>query len=273
MPPNVTKQLDRKLGFFSVFTISMGAMMGSGIFVLPGLAAGIAGPQVYWSYLLAGLMALPAVLSKVELATAMPVAGGTYVYADRSLGPWIGTITGLGTWFSLSSKISFALIGLGAYLRIFTDISPLSFSLAVLGLLVLINIVGVSKASGLQIVIVMGCIACLFALGGVGATSVDPTLLEPAFPEGAAGILSGAAFVFVSYAGVTKIASIAEEVRDPARNIPLGVLSAHCSAMALYAMLSWVITGHTPYQELSENITPIATTGNAIPSLIACRSR
>ncbi len=263
MPPNVTKQLDRKLGFWSVYAISMGAMI-SGIIVLPGLAAGIAGPKVYWSFLLAGLLAMPAVLSKAELATAMPVAGGTYVFVDRSLGPWMGTITGLGTWFSLSAKIAFALVGLGAYLQIFTDISPMYFSLSVLAILVTINILGVSKASGLQIVIVAGCVASLAVLGVAGAPGVNPALAEPAFPTGVSGILSGAAFVFVAYAGVTKIASVAEEVHHPDRNLPLGILASQFTAMALYALLSWLITGHTSYTELADDITPISTTAEAI---------
>ncbi len=259
-----TKQLDRKLGLVSVFCISMGAMMGSGIFVLPGLAAGITGPKLYLAYLLAGLFAMPAVLSKAELATAMPVAGGTYVYVDRSLGPWMGTITGLGTWFSLSSKIAFALVGLGAYLRFFTDFSALQFSVIVLVCIVAINVLGVSKASGVQIAIVLFCIVCLLLMTAMGLDTVDPALFEPAFPEGAGGILSGAAFVFVSYAGVTKIASIAEEVSNPSRNIPLGMLGAQLTAMALYAGIAWLITGHTPYQNLATDITPITTTANAI---------
>jgi amino acid transporter/mannitol/fructose-specific phosphotransferase system IIA component (Ntr-type) len=264
MESSGTKQLDRKLGFWSVYCISMGAMMGSGIFVLPGLAAGITGPRLYWAYILAGLFAMPAVLSKIELATAMPVAGGTYVYVDRSLGPWMGTIVGLGTWFSLCSKIAFALVGLGTYLRFFTDVPPLHFSVGVLALLVAVNIVGVSKASGIQIAIVLFCIVCLLGMTFVGMPNVDPALHEPAFPSGVGGLLSGAAFVFVSYAGVTKIASIAEEVHHPERNLPLGMLGAQISAMCLYAVLAWLITGHTSYLELSSDITPITTTAQAI---------
>ena len=95
---STTKQLDRSLGFPSVYSIAVGAMLGSGIFVLPGLAAAIAGPWVALSYMLAGVLVLPAVLSKAELATAMPVAGGTYVYIDRSMGPWMGT------FFCVSSR-------------------------------------------------------------------------------------------------------------------------------------------------------------------------
>ncbi len=99
---------ERSLGFLSVFSISVGAMI-SGLFVLPGLAAAKTGSSVILAFFLAGLIALPAALSKAELATAIPTSGGTYIYLDRSMGPFIGTIGGIGTWFSLFFKSAFAL--------------------------------------------------------------------------------------------------------------------------------------------------------------------
>ncbi|MDX1611279.1 MAG: amino acid permease, partial [Candidatus Thermoplasmatota archaeon] len=112
----MAKELERDLGLYAVITVSVGAMIGSGIFVLPGLAAAIGGPAVILAYLLAGLIVLPAALSKAEMATALPHSGGTYLYIDRAMGPMLGTIAGLGVWFSLVFKSAFALVGLGAYL-------------------------------------------------------------------------------------------------------------------------------------------------------------
>ncbi len=105
-------ELKRDLGLYAVFTISLGAMVGSGIFVLPGLGFEIAGPAIVLSYLLAGLAVLPAVFSSSEMATAMPNAGGTYLYVDRAMGPLMGTIAGFGVWFVLIFKAGFALVGL-----------------------------------------------------------------------------------------------------------------------------------------------------------------
>ncbi len=260
----VTKELDRKLGFLAVFSISVGAMLGSGIFVLPGLAAAKAGPWVALSYLLAGLLVLPAVLSKAELATAMPVAGGTYVYVDRAMGPWMGTIAGLGTWFALSAKTGFAVVGLASYLVLFTNLPAVPVSLGVLSLLLVVNMLGAGKVSGLQVLIVGVCLVALAAFAILGGIASDPTHFQPAFPLGSEGILAGAGFVFVSYNGVTKVCSIAEEVKNPARNIPLGMLSAQFTVMALYAVVAWVITGNVPYEELSHDITPVATAAHAI---------
>ncbi|HCH64569.1 MAG TPA: hypothetical protein DFR83_17315, partial [Deltaproteobacteria bacterium] len=257
--PGVTKELDRNLGFLSVFSIAVGAMLGSGIFVLPGLAAGMAGPWVSLSYMLAGLLVMPAVLSKAELATAMPVAGGTYVYVDRAMGPWMGTITGIGTWFSLSSKTAFALVGLGAYLVLFSSAPALPVALGILVGLLALNTIGAGKVSGIQVVIVAITLIALITFAVFGVPQVVMERFNPAFPKGAAGILTTAGFVFVSYSGVTKVCSIAEEIKNPDRNIPLGMLAAQFTVMALYALMSWVMVGVLEAENLETTITPVAT--------------
>ncbi len=261
---HVTKQLDRKLGFWSVYSIAVGAMLGSGIFVLPGLAASIAGPYVSLSYLLAGVLVLPAVLSKAELATAMPVAGGSFVYVDRSMGPWLGTITGLGTWFALSAKTAFALVGLGGYLVLFTSVPTLPVSLGILLLLLAVNFLGAGKVSGLQVVVVAATLLCLVGFASVAGISVHAEHFSPALPHGIEGIVAGAGFVFVSYNGVTKICSVAEEVQHPERNIPLGMLAAQGTVMVLYSIIAWVCVGHLNPTTLADEVTPVASAALAV---------
>ena len=239
-------------------------MLGSGIFVLPGIAAAIAGPWVCLSYLLAGLFVMPALLSKAELATAMPVAGGTYTYVERSMGPWMGTIAGLGNWFTLSAKTAFALVGLGGYLTIFSNADPMSVSLTILAIMISLNILGASKASLLQTIIVAICLLGLVVFTIFGGISANVALQDPPFPAGATGILGGAGFVFVSYAGVTKICSVAEEVKNPERNIPLAMFLAQATVMSLYALVSWVITANVPYESMATDIAPMATAAKAI---------
>ncbi len=264
MSTTVTKQLDRNLGLSAVYTLAVGSMLGSGIFVLPGLAAAIAGPWVCLSYLIAGLFVLPALLSKAELATAMPVAGGTYSYVERSLGPWMGTITGLGNWFTLSAKTAFALVGLGGYLTIFSDADPTTVSLSILAIMITLNILGASKAALLQSIIVFACLSGLLFFVVAGSISADTALQHPPLPKGAMGILGGAGFVFVSYAGVTKICSVAEEVKNPERNIPLAMFLAQSSVMTLYALVSWVITANVPFDSMATDYAPMATAAKAI---------
>ncbi|MFQ3344478.1 MAG: APA family basic amino acid/polyamine antiporter, partial [Candidatus Thalassarchaeaceae archaeon] len=145
--------LERKLGLFSVVIISISAMLGSGLFVLPALAmlqmGGGSSPAggIWLAYLLAALVILPAAISKSELATAMPVSGGSYVFIERTFGPLIGTISGLGLWGTFMLKSSFALIGFKAYLWVIEDIMKLDInleyaSLILLVLIVVINILG-----------------------------------------------------------------------------------------------------------------------------------
>ena len=110
---HASKRLTKELTLFHVYALATGATLSSGLFLLPGLAARDVGPAVVLAYLLAAVPLVPAMFSVVELATAMPRAGGAYYFLDRSLGPLAGTIGGLGTWLALTLKTAFALVGLG----------------------------------------------------------------------------------------------------------------------------------------------------------------
>ncbi|RME92597.1 MAG: amino acid permease, partial [Bacteroidetes bacterium] len=129
------KKLERRLTLPSVIAIGIGGMLGSGIFVLPGIAAAKTGPSIWLAYLLAGICVLPAALSKAELATAMPTSGGTYVYIERAFGPVMGTISGIGLWLSLLLKSSFALVGFGAYLAVLAHLPLKPVALSSLALI------------------------------------------------------------------------------------------------------------------------------------------
>ncbi|MDX1631001.1 MAG: amino acid permease [Thermoanaerobaculia bacterium] len=108
--------MEKTLGVWQAYAVSMGAMLSSGFFLLPGLTAAKTGPSVILAYFTAGLLMVPAMLCKAELSTAMPRAGGTYYFMDRSMRPLMGSVGGLGTWLVMSLKSAFALIGMGAYL-------------------------------------------------------------------------------------------------------------------------------------------------------------
>ena len=259
----MAKNLERDLGLYATITISIGAMVGSGIFVLPGLAAAKTGPSVILAYLLAGLIVLPAALSKAEMATALPEAGGTYLFIDRAMGPLPGTIAGIGAWFSLVFKSAFALVGLGAYLLLLVDISTGLLTLVGIGLgilLIVVNVVGVKQTGRLQAGIVSFVLLVLVAFVADGMTYVDQAQFHPFLTHGNTGLLAATGFVFVSYAGVTKIASVAEEVEDPGRNIPIAILVSVLVMMLVYTLTVFVIIGVVPAPELQtkHNLTPMA---------------
>ena len=214
------KNLGTNLGLLSVVTISISAMLGSGLFVLPGIAFTKTGPTVWLAYLLAAVAVLPASLSKAELASAMPTSGGTYVYLERTFGPLVGTIAGLGLWLSLLLKAALALVGFGAYLDVLTHIDLQLTSLSLLLLIVAINIIGTGKVSKFLTVIVFITIMLITILEFGSFTHFNPQSNTLDLTFGLKGLFSATALVFVSYAGVTKVAAIAEEILEPEKNLP-----------------------------------------------------
>ncbi len=238
--------LERSLGLYSTMMISMGAMIGSGIFVLPALGYKKAGPAVVVAYLLAAIIVLPAALSKAEMATAMPESGGTYLYIDRAMGPLFGTIAGIGAWFSLIFKSSFALVGLGAYLLLLVPISQgqiVIVALALGTLVVVLNISGTKLSGQVQAIIVSLVIVGITAFTINAGLFAETSRFTPLRTDGNTGIVTAAAFVFVSYAGVTKIASVAEEVKEPGKNLPRAMLGSLGIMAVIYVGVVGAVVG------------------------------
>ncbi|MDH5590798.1 MAG: amino acid permease, partial [Gemmatimonadota bacterium] len=265
-------RLRKELGLFDVYAISTGAMFSSGFFLLPGLAAAKTGPSVALAYLVASLFILPAMFSVAELVTAMPRAGGAYYFLDRSLGPLIGTVGGLGTWGALILKSAFALVGMGAYLALFFDVPIEPVAIALTMFFMILNIVGAKETSGLQRILVVALVAImvLFIVQGIltVAAGVGPTGgatdSTPFLSSGLAGFMGTVGFVFVSYAGLTKVASVAEEVKNPDRNIPLGMVLSLATAAVTYAVGVYVMVAVIPLADLVSDLTPAATAASTI---------
>ncbi len=264
-------RLKKELGLFDVYAISTGAMFSSGFFLLPGLAAAQTGPSVSLAYLVAGLFILPAMFSVAELSTAMPRAGGAYYFLDRALGPMVGTVGGLGTWLALVLKSAFALVGMGAYLAIFVDIPIKPLAVALTVVFMVVNIVGAKETSGLQRVLVTALVAILafFIVQGLaevatrGFSTVTAERFTPFFAFGFQGFMATVGFVFVSYAGLTKVASVSEEVRDPDRNIPLGMTLSLLTAAVIYTVGVYIIVAVLDPSALRGDLTPVATAAQA----------
>ena len=227
--------------------IAIGAMVGSGVFILPGVAfVTVDGPAVVLAFLLAGILILPAAFSASEMATAMPEDGGSYVYVERGMGPLLGTIAGVGNWFMLSFKGALALVGGVPYLvfvapGIAEYIIPFAVTLAVF--FTVINIVSTKSAGSLQFVIVGVMIVVLgyFIVGGV--PDIVPEQTAGALNFGSGGLLAATALVFISYAGVIKIAAVAEEVKDPGKTIPRAMIGSLVLTTGLYVAVVYVAIG------------------------------
>ena len=268
-------KLARNLTLFDVYAMSTGAMFSSGLFLLPGIAASYTGNSVWLAYLLAGFLILPAMYCMAELSTAMPKAGGTYYFLDRSMGPLMGTIGGLGSWIAVVFKSAFALVGMGAYLGIYLDL-PFTVTAILLTLAFgLINIFGAKETTLLQRVLVTTLVVILiaFVILGLKETGIAKALQPDAdygtfFKSGLVGFISVIGLVFVSYAGLTKVASVAEEVQNPDRNIPLGMTLSLITATIIYTLGTMVLITVLEPSELYDSLTPIADAGRKFLSWV-----
>jgi APA family basic amino acid/polyamine antiporter len=259
--------LKKQLGLADVFSIAAGAMISSGLFILPAIAYSKAGPAVILSYLIASLLILPSVLSKAELGTAMPRAGGTYFFIERSFGSLFGLFSGFAGWFSLALKSAFAIVGMAVIIKVVLNMA-LSTQLSQWHLkaisvvcclcFVILNIVSVKHTSKVQVflVIMLLIILCLFIL--VGSGSVRAFRYVGFMEKGWLKVLSTTGLVFVSYGGLTKVASIGEEVKNPGRNLPLGMILAWFVVTLLYIAVVVITIGVVDGQELIDSYTPIS---------------
>jgi len=255
-------KLKRELNLIDVFSIAAGAMISSGLFILPGLAYAKTGPAVIFSYLLAGILVIPAMLAKAELATAMPKAGGVYFFIERSMGAAPGTLGGIASWFSLSFKSAFALVGMGAFaILINPNITSVQIKLIAVGcciFFIIVNLMGVKLAGRFQVGMVLFLLGILALYIFRGSASIQSSRYIPFIPLGFSSIFATAGLVFISYGGLTKIACVAEEVKNPGRNIPLGMFLAFVTGLILYVLVIFVTIGLVDAPKLRNSLTPIS---------------
>lgn len=263
------EELAKDLGLLSALTIGVGTMIGAGIFVLPGQAAAAAGPAVAVSFVIGGIISLFTALSASELGTAMPKAGGSYYYVNHALGPLFGSIAGWGNWMGLAFASAFYTLGFGEYLATFLPLPALALGPVVLtefqfGALVagsafiLVNYVGAKETGGVQIVIVTILVGILTVFSLLGFLQADISTLRPFFPAetgGATAVLPATGLVFVSFLGFAKITTVAEELKNPGRNLPLAVVGSVVIVTAMYAIIMVVLMGVINWRQLGPEFT------------------
>jgi len=260
-------QMKRELGLADVFAVAAGAMISSGLFILPGIAFAKAGPAMILSYLVASILIIPSVLSKAELATAMPRAGGTYFFIERSLGSMMGLFSGFAGWLSLALKSAFAVVGMALLVevvlqtRFSAELSPWqlkAIAVACCLAFTMLNIVSVKHTSRFQVFLVVALLSILALFMLVGSKSVEAVRYAGFLDKGWPAVLATAGLVFVSFGGLTKVASIAEEVKDPGKNLPSGMILAWFVVTALYLGIIIITVGLVDSEELTGSHLPIS---------------
>jgi amino acid transporter len=233
-------ELERTIGLAGGLAIGVGTMVGAGIFVFPGLAAGRAGPAAAASFALGAVVALLVAVPCSELASAMPRSGGGYYFVSRVLGAPFGAAVGLGLWLGLVFASAFYLVGFGQYatgvlaeagVAVAGPAVPTGLALAAgLGLTV-VSVAGTENAAALQSLIVGALLAILTAfllVGGLDALGVFGRRSTPEtfLPFGVPPVFTTAAFVFTAYLGFAQVATVAGDMKDPGRNLPLSMVGS-----------------------------------------------
>ncbi|GAI03904.1 unnamed protein product, partial [marine sediment metagenome] len=222
---------------------------------------------VILSYFFASILIIPSVLSKAELATAMPRAGGTYFYVERSLGPVWGLFGGLAGWFSLALKSAFAVVGMAVLIEVVLQmvfparLEPWHLkaiaAACCLGFSAL-NIVSVRQTGRFQVLLVGILLAILALFVFFGAGAVEAVRFKGFLEKGWPAVFATAGLVFISFGGLTKAASIAEEVENPGRNLPLGMILAWLVVTLFYIGVIIITVGVVDGKELAGNLMPIS---------------
>ncbi|HAE86630.1 TPA: hypothetical protein DCG86_01255 [Candidatus Marinimicrobia bacterium] len=264
MTEHASSDLNKGLKLVHVFTIATGAMISSGLFILPGLAHSVAGPAVIWSYVMAGLLAGIGALSMAELSSAMPKAGSDYFFVMRGFGPAVGSVAGLLSWFSLTLKSSFAIVGMATFVRLIIDLNGLLIGAGLVILFVILNTLGVKQAARAQTWLVAGLLILLILYIIIGFPKINTSHLIPFARKGIAPVFSATGLVFVSYGGLLKVASMAEEVRDPGKNMPRGILLSLTTVMIIYALTITVTSGVLDPEKLDNSLIPISLGGEQL---------
>lgn len=271
-----SSRLRRSLGLLDLVALGIGAIIGTGIFVVTGVAAAqYAGPGLVVSFILAGLAAALAALSYAELASMIPVAGSAYTYSYAALGEFVAWIVGWNLVLAYLIASGAVAIGWGSYLvdllRSFGILLPGTVvagpgrggvvnlpAMAIALLVTLLIIRGTSQSARATKVIVLIKLAVIVLFIVVGARFIDPANWRPFLPFGVLGIFQGAAIVFFAYIGFDAVATAAEETKEPQRTLPRGILGSLIISTVLYIVVTLVLTGLVPYAQLN-TASPVTT--------------
>ncbi len=251
-------ELKQTLGLFDAMAIGIGAIIGAGIFVVTGIAAGLAGPALVLSLLVGAVISAFTALSFAELSAFIPKEGGGYEFAHELISPFAGFISG---WLWLLSNIvvgAVVSLGFASYLVIFIPLPVNAVAAAACLVITLVNCIG-ARESGLVndvLVVIKLLILAFFIAFGLGAVKFSN--FTPFTPNGGMGVMQGAAIIFFAYSGFARITLVSEEVRDPKKTIPLAIILSLGISTVIYVLVSFIAVGLVGYQELAASGSPLA---------------
>ena len=257
------EKFGRNLGLMGATNIGLGAMLGGGIYVISGTAAGMIGPALVLAYFVTGILAMFTAVNYAEIASSIPKQGGGYTFAHDTLGGFPAFLTG---WFLMIGNI--VACGLYALAVAHTMVVFIPGGAVLVAPVVLIfiaitfitNLVSVKGVSGVLGILNIAQAIILFSFVAIGLFFVDPDNVTPFFAPGTGFIqlMATSAFIYISFVGFELVTSASEEVKDPAKNVPRAIFLTVAIGTGVYMAASLVLVGVVPFTALAETFTPIA---------------
>ena len=236
--------LQRALGLFDTFGLVIGAVVGAGIYAVTGVASRAAGPSLILSVLAAGAVAALTAISITQLSAAFPREGGEYEFGYKTISPFAGFLSG---WiWNINKVLADAAVALAfaTYLSVFLPVVPAQpVAVAVIALVTLINYAGVKTAGKVVDLLSIATLAILFLFVLGGSFFIRPANFQPFAPHGAVGMLRAAAVMFFAYVGFSRPIYLVEEIKNPARNVPLGIFLGLAVSTVFYLLVTFVAVG------------------------------
>ncbi|MDF2925405.1 MAG: amino acid permease family protein [Paenibacillaceae bacterium] len=264
-------RLSKTLGAFDLAMLGVGAIIGTGIFVITGVAAAEhAGPALVLSFVLAGIACVFAALCYSEFASTVPAAGSAYTYSYAAFGELLAWILGWDLILEYGVAASAVAIGWSGYFQsllngfglhlphaltsAFDPDKGTYFDVPAAVIILLITLLltrGIRKTARFNTVMVFIKLAVVFLFIAIGVWYVKPGNWTPFMPFGFQGVAAGASAIFFAYIGFDSVSTAAEEVKNPQRDMPIGIISSLAICTLLYVVVSLILTGIVPYTELN----------------------
>lgn len=269
--------LKQTLGAFDLTLLGVGAIVGTGIFILPGtVAAKSAGPAIIFSFVIAAIVCAIAAMCYSEFASSVPVAGSAYTYGYVVFGELIGWLLGWALILEYGLAVASVASGWSSYLNALLSGFHITIPKAVSGpfnpelgtfinlpaifivlIIAFLLTLGIKESTRVNTIMVALKVGVILLFLVVGVFYVKPDNWQPFMPYGISGVMNGAALVFFAYLGFDAVSSAAEEVKNPQRTMPIGIIGSLLICTVLYVAVSAVLTGMVPYTDL--NVTdPVA---------------
>jgi APA family basic amino acid/polyamine antiporter len=265
-------KLERNVGLFGAASVGIANIVGAGIFVVSGVAAGLAGPSVILSFLLAGFIALMTALSSAELASFITETGASYAFTKKAFGKFFGFLVGWFKYFDYIAGAAAVSVGFAAYFTaLFGLTGELPTLVAAIGLPIvftILNLIGAREsayATSIMVLIKVFALALLMFLGGFYlAQFFNLGKFTPFFPNGIDGTFNGAAIIFFAFLGFNTVAMMSEETREPERTIPKALILAFVVTFILYVGIAFFEIAILDWQKLGTSASPLEDLAMAV---------